>query len=247
MGEIGLDTMVKISRHAASEPPSKLGLRAGQRIKLRFLIRAAAVKSANDASTALAEAIEGSEAAFARRMNRTAGLMGMTRTTFKNAHGLTEEGHLSTARDMTILGRHLFYDFPEYYNSFPASRPMPACARSTQHQPQAAAQLSRRRRHQDGLHPRGGLQPDRLGRTRAGADHRHGVRRTIGRVAKPADHGTSRHGLRPCAGERDASARRALPPMTTMDPVDTDDPASGARGAQSAPRSAPPRPRRRPN
>jgi D-alanyl-D-alanine carboxypeptidase len=117
-GEIGLDTMVKISRHAASEPPSKLGLRAGQRIKLRFLIRAAAVKSANDASTALAEAIEGSEEKFAQRMNRTAKLMGMTRTTFKNAHGLTQAGHLSTARDMTILGRHLFYDFPEYYNLF---------------------------------------------------------------------------------------------------------------------------------
>lgn len=117
-GEISLDTPVTISKYAASEPPSKLGLRAGQTIKLRFLIRAAAVKSANDAATALAEAIEGSEAKFARRMNRTAKAMGMTRTTFKNAHGLTEEGHLSTARDMTILGRHVFYDYPEYYNLF---------------------------------------------------------------------------------------------------------------------------------
>jgi D-alanyl-D-alanine carboxypeptidase len=117
-GEIGLDTMVTISQHAASEPPSKLGLRAGQQIRLRYLIRAAAIKSANDAATALAEAIEGSEARFARRMNRTAKAMGMTRTTFKNAHGLTEEGHLSTARDMTILGRHVFYDYPEYYNLF---------------------------------------------------------------------------------------------------------------------------------
>ncbi len=117
-GEIGLDTPVKISKFAASEPPSKLGLRAGQTIKLRYLIRAAAVKSANDASTALAEAIEGSEARFARRMNRTAKALGMTRTHFKNAHGLTESGHLSTARDMTIMGRHLFYDFPEYYNLF---------------------------------------------------------------------------------------------------------------------------------
>ncbi len=117
-GEIDLDTRVKISRHAASEPPSKLGLRAGQRIRLRYLIRAAAVKSANDAATALAEAIEGSEARFARRMNRTAKALGMTRTTFKNAHGLTESGHLSTARDMTILGRHLFYDYPDYYNLF---------------------------------------------------------------------------------------------------------------------------------
>ncbi|MFB9150802.1 D-alanyl-D-alanine carboxypeptidase family protein [Roseovarius ramblicola] len=117
-GEIGLDDRVTISRHAASEPPSKLGLRPGQRIKLRYLIRAAAVRSANDAATALAEAIEGSEARFARRMNRTAKAMGMTRTTFKNAHGLTESGHLSTARDMTILGRHVLYDYPDYYNLF---------------------------------------------------------------------------------------------------------------------------------
>ena len=117
-GEISLDTKVLISRKAAAEPPSKLGLRAGQKIRLRYLIRAAAVKSANDAATALGEAVSGSEAAFARRMNRMAQAMGMSRTTFKNAHGLTESGHLSTARDMTTLGRHLFYDFPDYYNLF---------------------------------------------------------------------------------------------------------------------------------
>ena len=117
-GEISLDTMVTISRKAAAEPPSKLGLKAGQKMKLRHLIRAAAVKSANDAATALGEAISGSEAAFARRMTRTAQAIGMTRTTFKNAHGLTEAGHLSTARDMTKMGRHLFYDFPQYYNIF---------------------------------------------------------------------------------------------------------------------------------
>ena len=117
-GEISLDTTVSISRKAAAEPPSKLGLKPGQRIKLRYLIRAAAVKSANDAATALAEAVAGSEAAFARRMNRTAKALGMTRSTFKNAHGLTERGHLSTARDMTLLGRSLFYDYPQYYNLF---------------------------------------------------------------------------------------------------------------------------------
>ena len=117
-GEIDLDTKVRISRKAAAEPPSKLGLRAGQQISLRYLIRAAAIRSANDAATAIGEAIEGSEAAFARRMNRTAQALGMTRTTFKNMHGLTQEGHLSTARDMTILGRHLFYDYPQYYNLF---------------------------------------------------------------------------------------------------------------------------------
>ncbi len=117
-GEIGLDDDVVITRNAANEPPSKLGLKAGQKIKLRYLIRAAAVKSANDAATAIGEAIEGSEAAFARRMTRTAQALGMSRTTFRNAHGLTEEGHLSTAYDMTILGRHVFYDYPGYYNLF---------------------------------------------------------------------------------------------------------------------------------
>ncbi|MEO1637823.1 MAG: D-alanyl-D-alanine carboxypeptidase family protein [Pseudomonadota bacterium] len=117
-GEITLDTPVQISRLAASEPPSKLGLRAGQTIRLRFLLRAAAVKSANDASTAIAEAISGSEEAFATRMNRTARAMGMRNTTFRNAHGLTQSGHLSTARDMSILGRHVIYDFPQYYNLF---------------------------------------------------------------------------------------------------------------------------------
>ena len=117
-GEITLDTKVKISAKAAAEPPSKLGLKSGQRIALRYLIRAAAVKSANDAATAIGEAISGSEAAFSRRMNRTAKAMGMTRTTFKNAHGLTEKGHLSTARDMSILGRHVLYDYPQYYNLF---------------------------------------------------------------------------------------------------------------------------------
>ena len=117
-GEIGLDDEIRISAHAASEPPSKLGLRAGSTIKLRYLIRAAAVKSANDAATALGEAVSGSEDAFARRMTRTAEALGMTRTSFRNAHGLTQNGHLSTARDMTTLGRRLFFDFPAYYNLF---------------------------------------------------------------------------------------------------------------------------------
>ncbi|KIN62387.1 D-alanyl-D-alanine carboxypeptidase family protein [Sulfitobacter noctilucicola] len=117
-GEISLDSKVTISKKAAAEPPSKLGLRAGQRIKLRYLIRGAAVKSANDAATAIGEAISGSEARFARRMNNMAQSLGMTRTTFKNMHGLTEAGHLSTAHDMSIMGRHLLYDFPQYYNLF---------------------------------------------------------------------------------------------------------------------------------
>ena len=119
-GEIGPRDRVTISRHAASEPPSRLGLRAGQKIELRHLIRAAAVRSANDAATAIAEAVEGSERRFAQRMNRTARALGMKSTNFRNAHGLTQSGHVSTARDMTILGRHLIYDYPDYYHLFSA-------------------------------------------------------------------------------------------------------------------------------
>ena len=117
-GRITLDTMVTISKHAAAQPPSRLGLKPGQKIALRYLIRAAAVKSANDAATAIGEAVGGSEPEFAKRMTRTAKALGMKNSTFKNANGLTAPGHLSSARDMTTLGRHLFYDFPEYYNIF---------------------------------------------------------------------------------------------------------------------------------
>lgn len=118
-GTISLDSMVTISKHAAAQPPSRLGLRAGQKIQLRYLIRAAAIKSANDAATAIGEFIAGgSEPAFAERMTRTAHAIGMGSTTFKNANGLTAKGHLSTAHDLTILGLRLFYDFPEFYNLF---------------------------------------------------------------------------------------------------------------------------------
>ena len=117
-GNISLDTMVTVSKNAASQPPSKLGLRAGQKIAMRYLIRAAAVKSANDAASAIGDAVSGSESSFAKRMNRTAKAIGMQNSTFKNANGLTASGHLSTARDMNVLGRRLFYDFPEFYNIF---------------------------------------------------------------------------------------------------------------------------------
>jgi D-alanyl-D-alanine carboxypeptidase len=117
-GEISLDAVATVSANAAAEPGSRLGLRAGQRIALRHLVRATAVKSANDAATALAEAISGSEPAFVERMNATARRLGLAGTTFRNAHGLTAEGHLTTARDMSRLGRHLLFDHPDYYNLF---------------------------------------------------------------------------------------------------------------------------------
>jgi len=117
-GEVGLDTKFKVSRRATLAECVCLGLREGQRISLRHLIRAAALRSANDAAVVIAEGISGSVEAFADRMTRTARAMGMRNTTFKNPHGLTQAGHVSTARDMTILGRQLFFDYPQYFNIF---------------------------------------------------------------------------------------------------------------------------------
>ena len=117
-GHISLDTMITVSKHAAAQPPSRLGLKAGQKIALRYLIRAAAVKSANDAAVAIGDALAGSPEKWGARMTSTARKLGMKNSTFRNANGLTQTGHLSTARDLTILGRHMFYDFPQYYNIF---------------------------------------------------------------------------------------------------------------------------------
>ncbi|WP_268939840.1 D-alanyl-D-alanine carboxypeptidase family protein [Paracoccus aeridis] len=117
-GKVRLDSKVTVSSHAAAQPPSRVGLRPGQKIELRYLIRAAAVKSANDAATAIGEGLGGSEAKFAAQMTATARALGMRNTTFRNANGLTVEGHYSSARDLTTLGRRLFYDFPQYYNIF---------------------------------------------------------------------------------------------------------------------------------
>jgi D-alanyl-D-alanine carboxypeptidase len=117
-GRLSLDTRVTVTKYAASQPPSRLGLKPGQKIAVRYLIRAAAIKSANDAASAIGDHIGGDAAGFAKRMTRTARQLGMHNTTFKNANGLTADGHLSTARDMNILGRHLFYDFPQYYHIF---------------------------------------------------------------------------------------------------------------------------------
>ena len=115
---IKLDQTVSISSNASKEPPSKLGLKKGQRVSVRNLIRGAAIRSANDAATALGELISGSENKFADYMTLAAQQMGMKDTTFKNAHGLTSAKHISTPKDMAILARRLIYDFPEYYNLF---------------------------------------------------------------------------------------------------------------------------------
>ena len=117
-GKVSLDTMITVSKNAANQAPTRLGLKAGQKIALRYLIRAAAVKSANDAAAAIGDALGGTQEKFAARMTSTAKRLGMKQSRFKNANGLSAKGHVSSARDMSVLGRHLFYDFPQYYNIF---------------------------------------------------------------------------------------------------------------------------------
>ncbi len=117
-GRFSLDQRIRVSKRAASMPPSRLGLRSGQRVRLRHLIAAAAVRSANDAAVVLAETVGGTEWKFAEMMTRKARSFGMSGTTFKNATGFTAQGHLSTARDMAILGRRVLRDFPEHASTF---------------------------------------------------------------------------------------------------------------------------------
>jgi D-alanyl-D-alanine carboxypeptidase len=117
-GEIALDTVTTVSKHAAAQPPSTLNLKEGQRITIANLIRGTAIRSANDAAMALAEAVSGSERAFVQRMNATAQALGMTNTTYRNPHGLTAEGQMTTARDVAVLVRHLWTNYPEHFGLF---------------------------------------------------------------------------------------------------------------------------------
>jgi len=82
------------------------------------LLQGLIVDSGNDAAVALAENVGGSLDAFVATMNRQAQAWGLKNTTFKNASGLTEAGHRSTPRDMTVIAQHIIRDFPEYYHYY---------------------------------------------------------------------------------------------------------------------------------
>lgn len=99
-----LDTVVTVSRGAAGVGESTINLRPGERVRLRELIRAALVQSANDAANAIAAHVGGgSVARFVERMNERAGELGLTDTRFVNPDGLDAPGHYSSARDVTKL------------------------------------------------------------------------------------------------------------------------------------------------
>ncbi|HEY0901336.1 MAG TPA: D-alanyl-D-alanine carboxypeptidase family protein [Micavibrio sp.] len=114
-GRITLDQTFHISEHAWKTQGSRMFVQVGTDVKVEDLIRGVVIQSGNDATVALAEGLAGSEEEFVRMMNKKAQELGMTSTQFKNSHGLDEEGHYSTARDLGILAMHAIGDHPKYY------------------------------------------------------------------------------------------------------------------------------------
>jgi len=110
--------MLKVSKHASTMVPSKLGLKPGEKIMVEHAIYALVTKSANDVAVVLAEALAGSEPNFARYMTARARQLGMSRTTFVNASGLHNKRQISTPRDMATLSRALMMHYPQYYHYF---------------------------------------------------------------------------------------------------------------------------------
>lgn len=117
-GKLQYNQKLHISKLAAAKPASKLGLRAGQTITVRDAVMSLIVKSANDSSVVLAEAIAGSEWKFARQMTNKARKLGMRHTTFRNASGLHHRKQRTTAYDMAKLSVALRRDFPNQYVLF---------------------------------------------------------------------------------------------------------------------------------
>jgi D-alanyl-D-alanine carboxypeptidase len=117
-GNLRLDSQLPISAFAASQAPTKLGLRPGQTIAVDDAIKGLVTKSANDAAVVVAEAIAGSEPDFAQRMTRKARALGMSGTTYVNASGLPADEQITTARDQVTLGRAIQMRFPQYYGYF---------------------------------------------------------------------------------------------------------------------------------
>ena len=117
-GRISLDDLVPISVKAWKMEGSRMFIREGTEVKVADLIRGIVIQSGNDASVAMAEFIAGDEQAFADIMNQVAQKLGMTRTQFKNATGLPDEGHYTTAKDLSVLARALIRDFPEHYKVY---------------------------------------------------------------------------------------------------------------------------------
>ena len=113
-GEVQLDSPIKVTKHSAGEPPSKMGFKPGSVMRLDNALKMMLVKSANDIAMAVGENIGGSQDAFAIRMNAEAQRLGMTGTHFVNPNGLYSPDQYTTARDLALLVMAIRSEFPQY-------------------------------------------------------------------------------------------------------------------------------------
>lgn len=115
---ISLDSTLPVSERAWRMQGSKMFVELHNNIKVDDLIKGVIVQSGNDACIVLAEGLAGSEGAFAERMTKRAGELGMTGTNLVNATGWPDPNHYMTARDLATLAERLIKDFPEYYHYY---------------------------------------------------------------------------------------------------------------------------------
>jgi D-alanyl-D-alanine carboxypeptidase len=113
-GKLTMASKIGCSELASTQSPSKIGLPVGAEMTVEKALQALIVKSANDVAVMLAEAVSGTQEAFAVRMNATAARLGMTRTKFVNANGLPAPEQVTTARDLAKLATAVVRDYPEH-------------------------------------------------------------------------------------------------------------------------------------
>jgi serine-type D-Ala-D-Ala carboxypeptidase (penicillin-binding protein 5/6) len=114
-GHIQLSDEVTVSEKAWRAEGSRMFIEVGKRVSVQNLLLGMIVQSGNDASIALAEHVAGTESVFAEMMNQYAKALGMLSSNFKNATGLPDDDHYSTARDLATLARAIISEYPEYY------------------------------------------------------------------------------------------------------------------------------------
>jgi D-alanyl-D-alanine carboxypeptidase (penicillin-binding protein 5/6) len=112
--KIDLKQTFSVSTRAWKMPGSRMFIDPKMQVPVEDLIKGMVVQSGNDATMALAEGVGGSAEQFVKLMNEQAKALGMTNTSYKNPEGLTEPGHTTTARDLSILSTRLMQDFPDY-------------------------------------------------------------------------------------------------------------------------------------
>ena len=112
--KIDLKQTFGVSERAWKMPGSRMFIDPKMQVPVEDLIKGMVVQSGNDATMALAEGIGGSVEHFVKLMNEQAKALGMKSTSYKNPEGLTEPGHTTTARDLSILATRLMQDFPDY-------------------------------------------------------------------------------------------------------------------------------------